>query len=245
MGNNDIKLDLRTQIDRSVKEGVPGYDWIPEPWTTRKPTLVDNVTEEGQWRDLGKLEFLTDSEAYPDELHPAKPPNKKHGYTKNVHPDSNFRHRHPNDVAEHDLHIAGTSLPAAQYNKLEKIAGENPLGMQRLACVFEWVLSQTHLLLNRINEGLGLEPNGTGKGNPDAYNRAREAYIAFLKDLNNHEPHVRGPRIMPARPGASGYGQAMKWAFIFPAVFMRRIVGAKVIIMWNPHSSSNGIPILH
>jgi len=136
---------------------------------------------------------------------------------------------------------------SAVLSRLRTIVGPTSPGMQRLARVFDWILYRTTELMEEIN--IALE-----KQNEAAYTKVREAYIEFLHDLDNHEPE-RGKKQLDPRKNdfkkdefkqfASGYGRAAKWHCIEPQIVLGKIVGVRVVSHWNPHSSSNGIPIPH
>jgi hypothetical protein len=124
--------------------------------------------------------------------------------------------------------------------RLKRIVGGGSPGMKRLGLIFEWALHRTTVLLGDLNAALD-------KGSEKEYELARGLYIKFLKDLDDHEPEKHGRRNLDVldKASASGYGRSLKWACIDPVIFKGRIVGARVIIHWNPHSSSNGIPVQH
>jgi hypothetical protein len=77
----------------------------------------------------------------------------------------------------------------------------------------------------------------------DAYTKLRNEYIECLRDLDDHEPQRRG--IDDMGPGKRGYGRIVKWVHVAPTILKGRIVELRVIVHWNPHSSSSGKPILH
>ena len=126
-------------------------------------------------------------------------------------------------------------------NRLQRIVGPNQSGMKRLALVFEWALYRSTVLMKDINDALE-----RGQSGEDDYKEARSNYINFLKDLDDRRPEASDtPLDVKDKKARSGYGRAMKWNCIDPVIYGGRIVGARVVIKWNPHSSSNGIPILH
>jgi hypothetical protein len=126
--------------------------------------------------------------------------------------------------------------------RLKRIVGGGSPGMKRLGLIFEWALHRTTELLGDLNDALA-----KGSAGETEYNNARNLYIQFIKDLDDHEPEKHGRRKLDVKDkkSASGYGRSLKWACIDPVIFKGRIVGARVIIHWNPHSSSNGIPVQH
>ena len=123
----------------------------------------------------------------------------------------------------------------------QRMLAANPEGMKRLKLIFQWALCQVVTLFGEINAALD-EQNET------EYDKAREAYIQLLRDLDDHEPKTK--KNLPVKkndkwPSPSGYGRSVKWAYIVPLIHEGRIKGAKVIAKWNPHISSSGIPIPH
>jgi hypothetical protein len=126
--------------------------------------------------------------------------------------------------------------------RLKRIVGGGSPGMKRLALIFEWALHRATVLLGDLNDALA-----KGNAGEADYTLARTLYLKFLKDLDDHEPEKNGQRRLDVKDktSASGYGRSLKWACIDPVIFDGRIVGARVIIHWNPHSSSNGIPVQH
>jgi hypothetical protein len=121
-------------------------------------------------------------------------------------------------------------------NKLKLLAGPGSPGMKRLALVFDWTLCRTTILMKDLNDAL--------KRGEAAYNEARDTYINFLKDVDDHEPELKDkPLDVKNKKAPSGYGRALKWSCIDPVIFEGRIVGARAVVKWNPHSSSSGYPI--
>ncbi|MBI4488539.1 MAG: hypothetical protein HY694_05600, partial [Deltaproteobacteria bacterium] len=55
----------------------------------------------------------------------------------------------------------------------------------------------------------------------------------------------KGRGKIPVVPGKRGYGRTIKWVHIDPIIVNGRIQEARIIAHWNPHSSSDGVPILH
>jgi len=252
---------LSEQMRESRKEGLPEYNWIPRFWeaggdmpepddtTNKKPENLSNPPVD--IKDGGPEKYP--GEDSPDPLS-GDPRKWKHGFHKWVHPASTTDHTDPPLWDDDDEQVARDNLPADQFEKLKKVVGRESLGMERLACVFQWALFQASEILKEVNEGLGKGKSGA-KADRKKYNDARAKYIQFLRDLDDHEPFTRqhgtkagGPKadpVEPGKPGNSGYGRSLKWIYIYPIIFERKIWGAKVSIHWNPHSSSNGIPIQH
>ena len=124
-------------------------------------------------------------------------------------------------------------------NRLQRIVGADSPGMKRLALVFDWALYRTTQLMDDLNKALAKSQR--------EYQVARDNYLQFLRDLDDHEAEKDDTRNLDPtdKKSPGGYGKALKWACIDPVIFRGQIVGARVIIRWNPHSSSNGKPIPH
>jgi hypothetical protein len=183
---------------------------------------------------------------------PELPPEDK----KWPHPFSDFSHVDDSEFKNDHLKKIETAFGKDDNAvvQLKRLVGPESLGMKRLGAVFEWVLYRTSELMKEINDALNMQ---TRAGEADyrveavrvTYQNAWKNYIAFLKDLDDHEPekHSKDQNTLdPTSKGSpSGYGRALKWACIDPVIYKGFIVGVRVIIHWNPHSSSNGIPIKH
>jgi hypothetical protein len=116
--------------------------------------------------------------------------------------------------------------------------------MKRLARIFEWALYRTTELLGDINKALVSKQPEQKK--EEEYTTARNNYLTFLRDLDDHEPQLHDRKLdVRDKKLHSGYGKAMKWVCIDPVILKGQIYGARVVIKWNPHSSSNGVPIQH
>ena len=223
------------------KYGSPPFNWIPPEWTgdeDHPPVLEDTAAKEPDFPKLQlQCERLGENSPGEDE------PDQKDGKLKKwPHPCSDFSHIDPDDFTEDDFANTKKKLGEAssEFKKLKKFVGPDSFGMQRLALVFEFTLCQVRDLLENINSTLRGSPKPTkGKGN---YEEARKAYIDFLANLDDREPEITG---RPVASGKSGYGKAIKWAYFDPVIFDGAIVGVRVIIRWNPHISSNGVPIKH
>ena len=74
-------------------------------------------------------------------------------------------------------------------------------------------------------------------------------YLDFVRNLDNREPQERKGEVDPAR--CLGYGKVVKWVHLDPIVQAKApkgepvITGVTIVIEWNPHSSSSGIPVKH
>jgi hypothetical protein len=248
--DNDFQLE-----DRAAEEEFPSVDLNCPADLEKRFDAVTEVLEEGS--KTGKVKFKRQLEGGPGQDKPVGNPPK---LTKLPHPQSDFRHIDPGTIEDGDVTSAEQEAFEITSETIEKLrmrqdrdpelrrvldeveaplktltdlVSAAPLSMQRLALVFEWILCQVTTLLGEIN--LALEKGSNGG---TAYTNATNAYLKFLDDLDNREP--REPE-----PGKRGYGAAVKWASVQPAIKDGRIFGAVVRVKWNPHSSSNGVPIPH
>jgi hypothetical protein len=160
-------------------------------------------------------------------------------------------------------HLEQASQPKhAKYVKeLRRILGGESLGMKRLSLMFEWTLLRATITLNDIDRALDnqslldvdLPANAT---QTEKYEAARQNYLSVLRDLDDHEPEIKRDRLNPDQSAPvtpangklgrkSGYGRSLKWFYIAPVIFGGRIRAARIIVHWNPHSSSLGVPIQH
>jgi hypothetical protein len=141
----------------------------------------------------------------------------------------------------------------------------NQKQMRRLSLIFEWAIARATIVLNDINRALNKAANpsdtslpeledfaGTSFSGPqERYEAARNNYLSFLEDFDNHYPTGGDPVWRPLTISdkdtgrKSGYGKALRWACIAPVINSNRIQAARIILLWNPHSSSLGVPIQH
>jgi hypothetical protein len=223
------------------KYGSPPFNWIPPEWTGDDPPVLEDTAAKGP--DFPRLQLKCDrlGENSPGEDKPDPDDGK---LKKFPHPCSDFSHIDPDDFTEEDFATAKKKLGegSPEFKKLKRFVGPDSLGMQRLALVFEFTLCQVTDLLEDINSTLRGSPDKTKGPDKANYNKAREAYIDFLANLDDREPEITG---RPVASGKSGYGKAIKWAYFDPVIVNGAIVGARVIIRWNPHLSSSGVPINH
>jgi hypothetical protein len=138
----------------------------------------------------------------------------------------------------------------AAIDHLRRLVGSKSPGMKRLELIYEWALYRMTELLGDFNKALGSEP---------VYEQVRKDYLKFLRDLDDHQPELGNEPLNPrgdpdptptdpdrrTRARKSGYGTTIKWNCLQPVIVDGLIKGARLIIQWNPHSSSNGVPIEH
>lgn len=141
---------------------------------------------------------------------------------------------------------------------------------RRISLIFEWAVLRAIITLNDINKALANEPledfdGSVGTDQRTKYNAARANYLSFLKDLDerqviekkggHHQDDdeaklLTGPdltkKLDSSKQGRkSGYGRSVKWIFVAPVIHQHKIKAARIIMVWNPHSSSLGVPVLH
>jgi hypothetical protein len=122
-------------------------------------------------------------------------------------------------------------------NKLKVMLGPQSVGMQRLAQVFDWAMCRTTELLCDLNTAVKHQ-------NQANYETARTTYLNFLRDLDERNPlRFNTPWNVKNKAVRSCYGRALKWACIDPVILHGKIVGTRLVIQWNPHSSSSGFPL--
>ena len=276
-----MSIENADQIrDRSIKatdEGIPQFNWIPPKWGElgADKKLTDTASKPygfppypGGERDLARehvqrrvAEFVKDRTERKPEGHLGDLPDPNRW----PHPFSDFTHIDPIKSDDDSIKFSGaefkeigdglttlessadsTTKPRLKkfVEQFGKVAGPNSFGFQRLGSVFDWAIFRATVLLNDINKSLE-------KKSQADYENARANYLAFLKDLDDHEPAttpremIKGEGKIGVEPGKRGYGRTIKWSYIDPIIVNGKIEEARVIIHWNPHSSSNGVPINH
>jgi hypothetical protein len=274
-GGSEQECDLPTQdevqaqFDESVlHEEISPCLWIPPEWeelprrgdSASHKRFVDNSSDAG--------DFVGSNQKEQKEIEAAvKARIKKGNATRIVQestelPDERYwpspfadtRHVDEYEFTEKDLRDMQNQLADFPVlEKLKKIVGPDAPGTARLARIFEWAVYRTSVLMSDLNRGLR---------NETRYNEAREIYLNFLRDIDDHEPETgrkrghhhddEGPaekknwaeKLDPRNKKlASGYGRSLKWACIDPVIFGGKIVGTRVVVKWNPHLSSSGVPI--
>jgi hypothetical protein len=91
-------------------------------------------------------------------------------------------------------------------------------------------------IVRRLGElVLALQNAYTNNPTISAYNQARDNYLAFVRGLDCRQP------------GVPSLGNPVKWVDIVPYVpdddTCQPIIGLRVVVKWNPHSSSSGIHV--
>jgi hypothetical protein len=255
--------EIRTLFRAARDKHLAPYNWIPPEWdevVLAGFDLADTSPAENGFKSPGAvsdspedtLDYVETHNAFTAETQPGNAPSAE----KWVHPFSDFRHIDPDEFSDEDIEQLGpvTGANAEAFEKLKKVVGGESHGTARLTRVFQWTLWRATVLLNDINKALEnqdlaafrLDPNQQPATQQTKYEAARNHYISFLTDIDDHEPETKPDAIEPLDPRfRSAYGRAIKWACIDPVIVGGRIKEARVIIKWNPHLSSSGIAINH
>jgi hypothetical protein len=198
-------------------------------------------------------------ESYPGQDH-SDPNHGKPELTMYPHPLSDFSHVDPigapgslPDANRPDfpalrsrikLRTSGDAQRIAELDYLQRLnqaVGPESDAFQRLRRCFDLLVCRAYKLLGDIN-------NAVKAGCAKDYAAARDAYREFVANLDDREPHFkRGGVDVKKR---LGYGKNIQWVFIDPVIQrvpnrLVLITGARIIIKWNPHSSSSGVPVPH
>jgi len=233
---------VQQKFDAAANAGVSPCLWIPPEWDeltkeNGKGVLDDTCADPGPFdnNNAAIVRVENGKKIGPPES-PESAPNDRNW----PHPFADTSHIDEPEFTNEDLNHVVAALQARHPDALERlkrIVGPDSPGMQRLTRIFDWALYRTTELLGDINTALG---------NEQQYRAARDNYINFLTDLDDHEPESHDRKLdVSNKKFPSGYGRAMKWTCIDPVIFRGEIYGVRVVIKWNPHSSSNGIPIKH
>jgi len=255
--------ELQKQFNAASKAGVSPCEWLPPEWSELKGNgnkFYDTVSERPvKLNDNTAAKKCTDAgqKADSEPLDKVETVPSKKGW---VDPFSDFTHVDNSEFPASDLTAIAAQLEAnliAQPGnpeilaRLRRLVGAEAPGMKRLERVFDWVLYRTTDLLGDLN-------TAAKNQSQTEYEEARKNYIEFLKDLDDHEPERKNKKMDPLgvdeddpkkikrkKLRKGGYGRTIKWTCISPVIFDGKIYGARVICHWNPHSSSNGIPVQH
>jgi hypothetical protein len=242
--------EMQARFDAASGYRIPHYNWIPPEWESLKPhnrgkLFADNCADLGDFNpedDKVKPRIAQLKAAFPGMREDPRLPS----------PFDDFNHTDPEQLSDDDIKaLAGPPAEKPKeptletaLKKLRNLAGSQSPGMTRLEKVFKWILVSFHDLCGELNQALKQED---GK---EKYNELRDLYIERLRDLDDHEPQTKskgrdGKDLPPIGPGSRGYGRIIKWVYVDPVIVSGKIVGLRVIVHWNPHSSSSGVPIVH
>ncbi len=199
---------------------IPPYNWIPPTAPPLLETLNQLEFEDGNLPECPDniTENDFESGAGNDDT-----------FTKVPNPSSDFKH-------DRDELGSGASKT------------KNEEAFKRLKLAFDFIVCRTRALCLAINDSVPLY-NANNPDNP--YTKAREAYIEFLQNLDEHHPKEQ-LGLEDLKKGL-GYGKHYRWLFIDPIIKtvktdngpQNSITGAVIVMLWNPNSSSSGIPIKH
>jgi len=199
---------------------IPPYNWIPPATPPLKVTQIRRKRfSEGNVPECEPFKKKLFEKAPGDE-HLSK---DKKNLEQIPHPLSDFEHDDPNLTGVKKVEV-----------------------FQRLKLAFDGVVCETHRLLTAINEAV-MQYDPDDDATWTTYKTATEAYVAFMQNLDNHEP--KGDAVDPQK--LFGYGRNLKWTFMDPIIErdptgktqLDLITGVTIVGEWNPHSSSSGIPI--
>jgi hypothetical protein len=254
--------EIQDMFEVAGEAYIAPFNWIPPTWDEIKDVpgllLADTSPDLNGFKCPGAIsgtaaetrKFVANCSKIRAETDPGEEPDP--AQMKWVHPFSDFRHIDPEEFSDDDVMAvkAKTGGTLGAFKRLKQVVGKESRGMTRLARVFQWTLWRATVLLNDINNAL--EDNSLACGpvtttdQEAKYNAARERYLAFLTDLDDHEPETKPGPVDPSDPNSrSGYGRAIKWPCIDPVIVGGRIKEARIIVKWNPHVSSSGIAIMH
>jgi hypothetical protein len=96
-----------------------------------------------------------------------------------------------------------------------------PNGWGRLKSHFEYLIHEIMREITAMDDAVRL-------GNPGTYNPARARYLQLLRELNKAPLGAPPPAAYPT-----------EWFYVMPTIRAGRIIGATLILQWNPHSSSS------
>jgi hypothetical protein len=243
--------ELEARFDAASENRIPHYNWIPPKWKDLfSASDPDDPGKRGErffadnCANVGRFD-LNDAKVKPQIQLLKKAFAGMRKDPKLPSPFDDFAHLDPEQLSDDDIKaLAGGTKPAAALKKLRNLAGSQSPGMTRLEKVFKWILVSFHDLCGDLNDALK-NPRGEAE-----YEKLRKLYIERLRDLDDHEPQTKsqgrdGKDLLPIGPGSRGYGRIIKWVYVAPVIVNGSIIGLRVIVHWNPHSSSSGVPILH
>jgi hypothetical protein len=252
--------EVQAKFDASRNEGLSPCLWIPPYWDKlvaldggKRRGFLDNSFDEGEQYGISNKTGASDKGNERIKAGSAKNEPRKPESAANdkdwTSPFGDFTHVDDAEFPTNDLKEIEKAMKDKPeiLGRLKRIVGAESPGMQRLGLIFEWALYRATELMKDLNDALDdwnpqVQDSGKAK-----FEEARKSYIGFLRDLDNHEPGKRDEKELKSKDKKfpSGYGRSLKWACIDPVIYNGRIAGTRVVIHWNPHSSSNGVPIPH
>jgi hypothetical protein len=115
---------------------------------------------------------------------------------------------------------------------------------RRMKATIDWIRCRAYDLMTDINDAVI---------SPAKYPKARDAYNEFLDNLQTHAFNTQPFTMAQAKKGI-GLGANLSWLLVCAIVRNEPakdnqnynfITGLRVVGEWNPHYSSNGVPIPH
>jgi hypothetical protein len=262
------QAQVQAQFDLAIDEGLSPCMWIPPKWAELDPkdkpagpkTFANNSKDRGFFESAEAIKKKDERIKKGGDIKIVQVPESDANEESWPNPFADTSHIDETEFSAQDRDAIKTLNPSV-LAKLNRIVGLDSPGMKRLGRIFEWALYRATLFMGELNTGLT---------NENEYLKARENYINFLRDLDDHEPE-KGPKLNPrelkeneqkamgvarlqGRPtkldaldkkSASGYGGSIKWTCIEPVIFEGKIVGTRVVVKWNPHISSSGVAVNH
>lgn len=236
--------DLQKKFDAAARAGVSPCAWVPPEWSelpqeNNKRGFPDTSSDAGNLKNNPVAEErIVNGSKMREPGSPESPPNDQ--VWTNAFAD--FTHLDETEFPEAEFETIKTKLTGEPdiVKRLGRLVGPQSPGMKRLGLIFQWVLYRTTVLMGDLNSALEKQSQAN-------YDEARDDYINFLRDLDDHEPEKDDRKRLDVKnkKSPSGYGRALKWACLDPVIVGHKIVGARIIVKWNPHSSSAGVPIRH
>src|SRR2546428_6648485 len=161
--NTILPIDADEKFATASAEGIPPYNWIPPV----EPPLQITQHARKPFLDtnLPPCDVLRamDPEGKANEEHLAK---KDANLKKIPHPFSRFVHLDP---------------PPPNEAALKKLPLRDVETYRRLGLTFNLIVCRTVELLTAINDAVK-------SGDLKQYQDARDAYMGFIRNLDNHEP---------------------------------------------------------
>jgi hypothetical protein len=192
----ESQADVQARFDLAVREGVSPCQWIPPEWddldtkvTPRR--FLDTSKDAGKFGEPKALQARQErmDKGHASDTAPVKAPESPPDDESWTHPFGDTTHIDETEFSKADHENMKSALQGNQdvLRKLNRIVGATSPGMRRLKRIFEWTLYRATVLMENLNNGLEHE---------DRYETARENYLEFLSDLDDHEPD-KGSKVSP------------------------------------------------
>jgi len=184
------QADIQERFDTAIREGVSPCHWIPPEWDKLEmihgaKEFSDTSADAGLFAGKGveeKIKARLKAGENCDQK-PVKNPENLPDDNTWANPFGDTTHVDETQFSKEDHATLTKELRGASeaLAKLNGIVGPSSPGMQRLARIFEWSLYRATRLMGDLNHAL------TAK-DQSCYEEARENYLDFLRDLDDHEP---------------------------------------------------------